>query len=281
MNNKLLIIILIPLILGLFIFMWVKIRMDKRKALIISFIVAFLFLIIGYIIGYYLSDYANFAEKYTLQQQIENLQNQLSQLNQQSSNNLPIGYTLERYTIAKTLDTTCIKDNDCETPPEYLVLSNCPYTSICLENRCNVVCPDYIGADKKINTSDWQTYRNELGGYEVMYPIDCNPTIVDKKILAGKCGGIEVFEHEFEKDWSIEEFMDGVDATYSNKEIFYIKEYKGVKADYSGILRGKSAIIKKDDKFYNIYIHCDALGMLQEECSQMFDKIVGSFQFTD
>jgi hypothetical protein len=55
---------------------------------------------------------------------------------------LPEGYTLDSYTIEEVMDTPCKQNPDCETPMEYLVQSRCPFTSLCLENRCTVVCPD-------------------------------------------------------------------------------------------------------------------------------------------
>jgi len=55
---------------------------------------------------------------------------------------LPEGYTLDSYTVDKVTDETCKQDADCETPMEYLVQSRCPFTSLCLENKCTVVCPD-------------------------------------------------------------------------------------------------------------------------------------------
>lgn len=54
---------------------------------------------------------------------------------------LPSGYTLDNYTVAKILNTACQADTDCDTPAEYLLRSNCPYTSLCLDNKCVVVCP--------------------------------------------------------------------------------------------------------------------------------------------
>lgn len=57
--------------------------------------------------------------------------------------NLPIGYTLKRYTVAKVLETVCKKDDDCTTPSQYLMMSSCPYTSLCLNERCTVVCPGH------------------------------------------------------------------------------------------------------------------------------------------
>jgi hypothetical protein len=43
------------------------------------------------------------------------------------------------------LDAVCDVDNDCETPGEYLVRSNCPFTSKCIKGKCNVVCPAFDG----------------------------------------------------------------------------------------------------------------------------------------
>lgn len=50
---------------------------------------------------------------------------------------------VQNYTIAETLDVSCNIDEDCETPGDYLIRSSCPYTSKCLEKKCNVVCPEF------------------------------------------------------------------------------------------------------------------------------------------
>ena len=55
--------------------------------------------------------------------------------------NLPDGYTLDSYTVEKELDQKCVDDTDCETPPEYLIQSRCPFTTKCIEKKCTVVCP--------------------------------------------------------------------------------------------------------------------------------------------
>jgi len=54
---------------------------------------------------------------------------------------LPDGYTLDSYAVEEILGTTCNSDADCETPMDYLVQSRCPFTSLCLDNKCTVVCP--------------------------------------------------------------------------------------------------------------------------------------------
>ncbi|MFZ2038358.1 MAG: hypothetical protein WAV11_00230 [Minisyncoccia bacterium] len=56
-------------------------------------------------------------------------------------NKLPDGYTLNSYKITEILNKSCQKDTECETPGDYLIRSNCPYTSLCLEKKCTVVCP--------------------------------------------------------------------------------------------------------------------------------------------
>ncbi|MDD3794062.1 MAG: hypothetical protein PHI37_04570 [Candidatus Gracilibacteria bacterium] len=50
--------------------------------------------------------------------------------------------SIQNYTIAETLDVSCNIDSDCETPMDYMIRSNCPYTSKCLEKKCSVVCPE-------------------------------------------------------------------------------------------------------------------------------------------
>jgi translocator protein len=56
---------------------------------------------------------------------------------------LPVGYTLDFYSVEKISDISCIRNSDCQTPGEYLMRSNCPFTSLCLKNKCAVVCPSH------------------------------------------------------------------------------------------------------------------------------------------
>ncbi len=35
----------------------------------------------------------------------------------------------------------CTIDEDCVTPMDYLIRSSCPFTSLCMEGKCAVVCP--------------------------------------------------------------------------------------------------------------------------------------------
>jgi hypothetical protein len=55
------------------------------------------------------------------------------------------GYTLDSYDVAETTSVVCKQASDCVTPPEYLMQSHCPFTSLCLQDKCTVVCPKYVG----------------------------------------------------------------------------------------------------------------------------------------
>ncbi len=56
----------------------------------------------------------------------------------------PAPYDAKRYTVAETSDTSCGGDADCVTPPRYQMMSSCPYSSRCLNNKCAVVCPQPV-----------------------------------------------------------------------------------------------------------------------------------------
>ena len=45
------------------------------------------------------------------------------------------------YQIEKAMTQRCQKDTDCKTPGNYLMMNRCPFTSLCLQQKCTVVCP--------------------------------------------------------------------------------------------------------------------------------------------
>jgi len=64
----------------------------------------------------------------------------LSQINRQRAKNY---FKADfDYKAEKTIDIACDYDFECVTPDEYLVMSRCPFTSMCLEGNCTVVCPN-------------------------------------------------------------------------------------------------------------------------------------------
>lgn len=54
--------------------------------------------------------------------------------------------------------SACKIDKDCQTPGSYLIRSNCPYTSKCIDSRCEVVCPLYNYSESPDNSGGYQTY---------------------------------------------------------------------------------------------------------------------------
>jgi hypothetical protein len=40
----------------------------------------------------------------------------------------------------------CTRDDECQTPMSYLIRSNCPFGSKCVEGSCAVVCPQWTHA---------------------------------------------------------------------------------------------------------------------------------------
>lgn len=58
---------------------------------------------------------------------------------------LPDGYTLRSYQIEEITGEACGSHSDCQTPGEYAAQSRCPFISLCLENKCAVVCPEFAG----------------------------------------------------------------------------------------------------------------------------------------
>ena len=54
---------------------------------------------------------------------------------------LPVGYSLENYSVEKNTGIACSQHADCQTPGEYAAMSRCPFVSLCLNNQCAVVCP--------------------------------------------------------------------------------------------------------------------------------------------
>ncbi len=62
---------------------------------------------------------------------------------------VPKGWDNKNFDIEKVTNVSCNKNSDCETPVEYRMMSRCPYTSKCIENKCNVVCPkQLVGNDR-------------------------------------------------------------------------------------------------------------------------------------
>ena len=81
---------------------------------------------------------------------------------------------LENYKIVKVMEASCQKDSECITPGVYLMQSSCSYTSICLKNKCTVICPNYIQTSTSSTTTEVDEtieYRNTQYGFSFLLPI--------------------------------------------------------------------------------------------------------------
>ncbi len=86
------------------------------------------------------------------------------------------------------LGSACVQHSDCKTPMEYLIQSNCPFSSACIENTCKVICPLYFhDPNPKISKS-----------YSVacMVDSDCNCTERGEQTkkcvcVSGGCASVE------------------------------------------------------------------------------------------
>jgi hypothetical protein len=83
----------------------------------------------------------NFPEQYRQEAQDFSIQRSemLLQTNRQRAEKF-FGAEFD-YTVEKTLDQICGDDTECQTPGEYLALSRCQFTSMCLQGKCTVICP--------------------------------------------------------------------------------------------------------------------------------------------
>ena len=50
-----------------------------------------------------------------------------------------------QYNVTEVLNESCSKDVDCTTPRNYAIRSSCPFTTKCLDGKCTVVCPAFVG----------------------------------------------------------------------------------------------------------------------------------------
>ena len=110
------------------------------------------------------------------------------------------------YRVAETSEQACSLDSECETPMSYLMQSNCPYTSKCLEKTCAVICPDvdpkWRDMQKAINNckvkSIFQNHQNEveatLKNGTILKAIEPNIDVIFDVVTnaRSKCGEIQM-----------------------------------------------------------------------------------------
>ena len=91
-----------------------------------------------------------------------------------TNSNQPIKNTYE-----PNVGAQCNQDQDCQTPFEYAIQSNCPFSSACIENQCRVVCPlFYHDPNPEVSKSYQNTCQSDS---------DCNCSERGNKSLNCKC----------------------------------------------------------------------------------------------
>lgn len=74
---------------------------------------------------------------------------------------------------------SCSQNSDCQTPFDYLIRSNCPFTSICAENKCVVACvKPYETQEDQINKTPQCSKDKDC---------DCNSFYVANDLIKCSC----------------------------------------------------------------------------------------------
>lgn len=92
------------------------------------------------------------------------------------------------YVYDSGLGGPCKENTDCKTPIEYLVQSNCPFASACIEGTCKVICPfTFHDPDPNVNKSYPVPCKED-------YDCDCSirgDRWIDCLCLEGGCVSVE------------------------------------------------------------------------------------------
>lgn len=84
-------------------------------------------------------------------------------------------------------------------------------------------------------------------------------------------GGVEIFPNQK----SVDLFLSGVAAQYSNKTDIMMDGVQGIRIHYQSFpISGEQVTILKDNKIYNIYVGSD-----KSEDIDAFNQIISSFKF--
>ncbi len=126
-----------------------------------------------------------------------------------------------------------------------------------------------------------QSFVNPNGKYSFEFPVAWRAAInqynndnslfgPDATSTSG-LGGVEIFPNEA----SIDAFLGGVSAKYTNKTDAIVDGVPGIRVNYEFFpINGEQVVLLKDGKIYNIYVNSDKSGDLA-----YFNQIVSSFKF--
>jgi hypothetical protein len=113
--------------------------------------------------------------------------------------------------------------------------------------------------------SEWQVAINQYNNNNSLFGPGANS--------GSGTGGVEVFGSQT----SIDIFLNGVDATYTNKKDITIDGISGIYTNYQGFpLSGVQAVLLKNGKIYNIYLNSE-----KSEDIGLLNQILSTFKFTE
>ena len=68
--------------------------------------------------------------------------------------------TIHTYTVEKDMKISCKTDGECMLPKEYAAMSRCKFSTLCLNNTCNVICPTTIRTTNEL-LLEYKKYEEE------------------------------------------------------------------------------------------------------------------------
>jgi len=100
----------------------------------------------------------------------------------------PLNYEPAKVEDIDNIEKYCEKNSECQTPIEYLIQSNCPFGSLCIENKCRVVCP--------LTYHDLNPELSKSYLYSCQTDKDCDCKEREKRTIECKCVNNECFSVE-------------------------------------------------------------------------------------
>lgn len=132
-------------------------------------------------------------------------------------------------------------------------------------------------------TESISLFSNLDGGYTFEYPAiwkaainkyNKNNSLFGPNANSGSgLGGVEISENQT----SIDNFLESIDAQYSNKIKITADGVSGIRTHYEGFPnKGEQAVFFKNNRIYSIYMNSE-----KTEDRKLFDQLISTFKFID